>query len=360
MTASSTCVAVTGANGWLGTALVDRLLDDPSRTSLRLLVRTVAEQRELLRRLAGDRTAAPGVDPAGAAVTDRVTVVIGDVAKADSLRRLLHGCPADTTVVHVAGVIHPRRTREFFDVNTVGTRHAADAALDAGVRRFVHVSSNSPFGTNPDRGDVFRADEPFHPYLGYGRSKMGAELAVVEAVERRLPAVIVRPPWFYGPHQPARQTTFFRLVRTGRFPVIGDGEQRRSMVYIDNLVDGLLAAEQRGGSTGRGYWVADARPYTVNEIVETVGRALREEGYDVADRVSRLPTIASRIAERADRVIQRAGRYQQQLHVLGEMGHTIACDISRTESELGYRPAVELFEGMRRSIRWCRGRGIDL
>ena len=78
---------------------------------------------------------------------------------------------------------------------------------------------------------------------------------MLDAVERGLDAVIVRPPWFYGPHQPPRQTTFFRMVRTGRFPVIGDGEQRRSMVYVDNLVDGVLAAEltptaSPGGATG--------------------------------------------------------------------------------------------------------------
>ena len=104
----------------------------------------------------------------------------------------------------------------------------------------MHVSSNSPFGTNAHRTDTFRNDEPYHPYYGYGRSKMQAELHVAEAVAAGLDAVIVRPPWFYGPFQPARQTTFFRMVRTGRFPVIGDGRQRRSMVYVDNLVQGVV------------------------------------------------------------------------------------------------------------------------
>ena len=118
------------------------------------------------------------------------------------------------------------------------------------------MSSNSPFGTNPHRADTFRNDEPYHPYFGYGRSKMQAELRVLDAVDAGLDAVIVRPPWFYGPFQPARQTTFFTLVRTGRFPVIGDGRQRRSMVYVDNLVQGIVRAEltptprraRRGGS----------------------------------------------------------------------------------------------------------------
>ena len=68
-------------------------------------------------------------------------------------------------------------------------------------------------------------------------------------------------------------TASFGLVRGGKFPVVGDGEQRRSMVYVDNLVDGVIAAELTPAAKGKGYWVADAHPYTVNEIVATVGRA---------------------------------------------------------------------------------------
>ncbi len=58
--------------------------------------------------------------------------------------------------------------------------------------------------------------------------------------------------------------------------------------------------------------------------------------------------------------MQRRGRYKQQLHVLGEMDKTIACDISASREELGYEPAVALDEGMRRSIRWCVAKGLEL
>jgi nucleoside-diphosphate-sugar epimerase len=249
---------------------------------------------------------------------------------------------------------------EFFDVNTTGAKHMVAGANAAGARRFVHVSSNSPFGTNPHNDERFRADEPYHPYYGYGRSKMEAELAVFAAVEAGLDATIVRPPWFYGPFQPPRQTTFFRMVRAGKFPMIAGGHQRRSMVYVDNLVDGVLAAELTAASTGKAYWIADERPYTVSEIVETVGRALRDEGFSVKDGGLRLPAIAGRIAELGDRLIQRTGRYQQQLHVLGEMDKTIACDISAARHELGYEPQVELYDGMRTSIRWCVENGLEL
>jgi nucleoside-diphosphate-sugar epimerase len=287
-------------------------------------------------------------------------VHIGDLSTAGVANALLHGAGDDTDVVHTAGIIHPAKVADFARVNTIGTTNMATSARAAGIRRFVHVSSNSPFGTNPHPNDRFRADEPYHPYMGYGRSKMQAELAVFAAVALGLDATIVRPPWFYGPFQPPRQTTFFRMVRDGKFPVIAGGHQQRSMVYVDNLVDGVLAAELAPHARGRGYWIADARPYEVTEIVATVGRALTDEGFTVQPGALRLPAIAARIAVTADRLLQRAGQYQQQLHVLGEMGATIACDISSSQTELGYEPVVELYEGMRRSIRWCVENGLEL
>lgn len=332
---------VTGAGGWLGRGLVHRFLHDPARRHVKLLAHSTAEAHAL------------------ASLGD-VEIVIGDIGRPDTARRLLHGAGTDCDVIHTAGIIHPRLTREFFEINANGTRHLVEAAAEHGVRRLVHVSSNSPFGTNPHANDTFRANEPYNPYYGYGVSKMQAELVVFEAIDRGLDATIVRPPWFYGPFQPPRQTVFFRMIRAGRFPVVGDGEQRRSMTYIDNLVDGVVAAELTPAASGNAYWIADRRPYTVNEIVETVGRALADEELEVKANSVRVPAIAGRTAEFGDRIVQRLGRYQQQLHVLGEMNHTIACDISKAMNELGYDPRVELYDGMRASVRWCLDEGVEL
>jgi nucleoside-diphosphate-sugar epimerase len=149
-------------------------------------------------------------------------------------------------------------------------------------------------------------------------------------------------------------------VRAGRFPVFGDGRQRRSMVYVGDLVDGIVAAELSVTPPGRGWWIADAEPYTINEIVATVKRELARAGLPVAGRQVRLPTLIARTAERADRLLQATGRYHTQLHVLGELAHTIACDVDGARTELGYQPRVSLADGMATSIRWCLDRGIDL
>ena len=332
---------VTGAAGWLGTGLVTSLASGDWQRSGRI--------RGLVR---------PG-DPVDH-LPDRVEIVRGDVTDPTTLSALFDGVDGSIDVIHTAGVIHPDTMDEFDAVNHVGTRNVMQAALSAGARRVVHVSSNSPFGTNGARNDVFRNDEPYHPYLGYGRSKRDAELAVLVAVEDGLNAVMVRPPWFYGPHQPARQTTFFTMVKTGRFPVLGDGGQRRSMTYIDNLVQGIVRAELTPTDPGLAWWIADAEPYTVREIVDTVGRALTAEGFDVARNRVRLPEVAGSVAERIDTVLQGRGRYHQQFHVLGEMNKTIAVDVSAARRDLGYDPQVALYDGMRASIRWCIEQGIEL
>ncbi len=340
---------VTGGSGWFGRAYLAAIAagaDDLGPVSrqgeVRVLVAAPADVDLVLEVLPGAR------------------VQVGDVADMTVVTRLFAGAEG-ASVVHAAGVIHPARVRDFERVNVGGTCNVLDAARRAGARRMVHVSSNSPFGTNATTTDTFRSDEPYSPYLGYGVSKMHAEQRVRGADDPGgMRTVVVRPPWFYGPWQPLRQTTFFRLVRTGRFPILGDGSQRRSMVYVDTLVRGVALAERVADAAGGAFWVADARPYPLSEIVSTVRQALRDEGFAVSARQIRLPAVAGRVAERADRLLQARGIYSQQVHVLGELDKTIACDISAAEEALGYAPGVELLEGMRRAIRWCVERGIDV
>jgi nucleoside-diphosphate-sugar epimerase len=334
---------VTGASGWLG----------------QNLVRTLAQSRERVRCL----VAAPDEAPPLELVSPTIEAVIGDVRDPATVDRLFDGVGPDTAVFHAAAVIHPRRSvRELFDVNVGGTQLMLDRARRGGAARFVHVSSNSPFGVNPGPDDVFTEESPYNPYMGYGRSKQEAEQLVKQAHDRGdLATVTVRAPWFYGPYQPPRQSRFFTAIRKGRFPLVGDGTQKRSMVYTDNLVQGLLRAEVSDKAPGNAYWVADAEPYELREILATVRRALAAEGLAVSgpERVP-LPRVAARAAEMGDALLQGRGRYSQALHVLGELNHTIACDITRAREELGYEPTIGLEEGMRASIRWCLEHGERL
>lgn len=332
---------VTGAGGWLG----------------QNLVRALAPERQAVRCLVARAEDAPLLELVGPSVE----VLVGDVRDPSTADRLFADA-GPATVFHAAGVIHPDgRTRTFFDVNVGGTQYLLDRARRAQVGRFLHVSSNSVFGANPTPDDRFTEDSPFNPYLGYGESKLEAEALVRQSHDRGdLETVILRPPWFYGPHQPDRQTQFFAAVRKGRFPMVGDGRQRRSMAYTASLVSALLLAETAGGAPGQAYWIADDEPYELRHILDSVREALAAEGLPVTSRQPRIPAVAGAFAARADALLQGTGRYVQPLHVLGELRDTIACDISKARRDLGYEPVATLVEGMRTSIRWCLERGAKL
>ncbi|MGH9118523.1 MAG: NAD-dependent epimerase/dehydratase family protein [Acidimicrobiales bacterium] len=340
--APSTAI-VTGAAGWLG----------------QNLVRALAPERNHVRALVFDDADAPLVELAGA----NVDVVVGDVRDPTVVDRLFDGdAGMGATVFHTAAVIHPAgRVRALFDVNVGGTQLVLDRARRANANRFVHVSSNSPFGVNRRPTDRFTEASPPDPYLAYGRSKLEAETLVRRAGRRGdLETVIIRSPWFYGPFQPERQTRWFRAVRRGRFPLVGDGRNRRSMVYTGHLVHGLLRAEAEAAAAGRAYWIADPEPYEMRTVLATVRTALAAEGLAVSGGQPRLPRIAARMAQMTDAKAQALGRYVQPVHVLGDLVETIACDVSRARIELGYAPGVTLYDGMRASIRWCLERGHAL
>src|SRR5262249_21322246 len=154
-------------------------------------------------------------------------------------------------LLHAAGTIHPDRVRDFYEVNVNGTRNVLEAAASAGGKSAGIISSNSPCGCNPPREHPFDEDSPYQPYLNYRRSKMLMEQVVREVrAAGLLETVVIRAPWFYGPHQPPRQSLFFQMIREGRIPVVGDGNNLRSMAYIDNLVQGVILAAVTPAAAG--------------------------------------------------------------------------------------------------------------
>ena len=342
-------VLVTGALGWLGISLVEALVRGlPDHEALREPRRDLRIRCLIL----------PGQDAAPLRkISDRLEVVTGDLRNPADCARFCAGARG-AVLVHTAGMIHPRKVAEFYEVNVTGTTNLLEAAIAAGVQRAVVVSSNSPCGCNPHPDHLFDEHSPYHPYMNYGRSKMRMDLAIKER-QGKIETVIIRPPWFYGPNQPPRQTLFFQMIRDGKGPIVGNGENLRSMSYIENLCQGLLLAARVPEAKGRTYWIADRRPYSMNEIIDTVERLLETEfGQKCAHKRLRLPGFASEIALLADATLQALGVYHQKIHVLSEMNKTIACSVALAEKELGYRPAVALEEGMRRSLAWCAKQGI--
>src|SRR5947208_16110853 len=191
--------------------------------------------------------------------------ILGDIRDPAALRELCRGAEG-ATVFHLCGIIHPRRVRDLYAINVDGTRHVLAAAMEAGVRRVVAVSSNSPAGANPHPDHRFDEASPYRPYRHYGESKRRMEALVAEAgATGKVETVVRRPCWFYGPEQPARQTRFFSMIRDGKAPLVGRGTARRSMSYIDNTCQALPLADRSAAARRRPYWVAERRFYATSE-----------------------------------------------------------------------------------------------
>jgi len=328
----NTKALVTGAPGWLGSRLAEVLRE--KERAVRCLV-------------------LPGLNDAHLRETD-AEIFRGDLSDSESLKGV---CAGVKTVFHCAGLIHPRRIRQMYEVNVAGTKNILEEAIGAGVDRFIYVSSNSAGGINTSRDRLMRESDAPRPYRHYGLSKHKAEEIVLEAFKKgRIRASIVRPCWFYGIRQPKRQTTFFKMIKKGNPVVFGDGNCLRSMSYIDNVIDALFLVEEKDVSSGKVYWIADERPYPVIEIYRTIAELLGVKEF----RPRFIPAFVSGACEAADGLLQAAGLYVKEVHVAGEMNRDIACSIKKAREELGYEPRVDLKEGMRQSIEWCRAQGLEL
>jgi len=345
---------VTGAPGWLGTQLLRSLVNGiPDIQEFKS-----PKQRQTIRCLV-----LKGVDVSPIkSISKDIEIIEGDLRDVESVENFCKGAEGGT-LFHLAGVIHPTHgVKEFYEINLKGTQNLLEAASLNGIKRAIIMSSNSPIGVTKNPELVFNEISPYNPYMNYGKSKMLLEQVVHTYRERgKIETVIVRAPWFYGVNQPPRQTIFFTMIKDGKVPIVGNGKNKRSMSYIDNLCYGLLLCEKVEKAKGETYWISDKKPYMMNEIVNTIERLLEEEfNIKVAHKRFRLPNFVGEVATFMDGFIQSLGLYHQKIHVLSEMNKTIACSVEKARTELGYNPPIELKEGMRRSLRWCLKNGIKI
>ena len=244
-------------------------------------------------------------------------------------------------VVHAAGITRARRAEDYHAVNAGGTRKLASAALGAGVRRFVLISSLAARG--PDGRD--------HPESAYGRSKLEAE-AHLRALDSQMEPVILRPAAVYGPRD-TDLLPLFKMARAG-FLALPSTANVLQPVYAEDVARAALAAARKAAGSGP-FPVAEAARYTWEDVVAGLEKAL---GRNV--RAVRLPPAAFPLAGRA---AEWAARAFSAVPIIDERrgrdlaAHTWTCDVSETEAALGWRAEVPLFEGLERTARWYRQAG---
>ena len=324
-------IFVTGATGFTGKALIRRLLDDGHQV-------IGLDYKE------GHKTAE--LRGWGA------ELIIGSVTDPQVVRHCMQGVDV---VQHLAAAFREMNVPQshYYDVNVTGTRNVLAAAFEAKVRKFVYCSTCGVHGNvdDPPGGE----DAPIQPADYYQQTKYEAEPIVLEYVRRGLKATIIRPAAIYGPGDPERFYLIYRRVAKGWFPMIGSGRTYYHPLYIDNLVDALILAMDESKGNGEAYLIADEEYVAIEDLVRRVGRVM-----NVDLKVRRFPVwpvvAAGHVVEKVCKPLginppifpRRVDWYRQNR----------AFRIDKAKRELGYRPAVSLDDGLRRTYEWYRSEGL--
>jgi len=245
-------------------------------------------------------------------------------------------------VYHLAGLTEARKPADYYRVNTTGTARVLDAAARQPTSpRVVLASSLAAIG--PCQGDqTVSLDSVPRPISHYGQSKLLAEV-MMHAYADRVPGVILRPTSVYGPRERG-VLKFFQLVQHGIALTIGGWGREICLLYVGDLVQGLLAAGTNPHAVGRTYYLAYPHPITWRDFADAVGRAL--DRHPVLVSVPRSIAKVVAIAAEAGAFLARTAAILNRERVREMTQARWVCDVGRSVAELGFRPAFPLDRGV--------------
>jgi len=322
---------ITGATGMIGSHLARRLLD--AGWSVRALVRP-ASDTALLKSWGVELAEGDVSDPAGA-----FTPQLEDV----------------DAIYHCAGMVSDwAPLDEMVRVNVDGTRHLAEAAVACGcIKRFVFLSSMVVLGMDAQR-DVDETAPLIRTGDNYNLTKIRAEEIVMQfARDRGLPAVIVRPPYVYGPRDRQFLTRFLTGLKAGRFVFVGSGLQPLSLCYVGNLAEALLLAAEKSNIVGEAFLITDGEATTRQRLTEIV---CEETGYALPTKHVPLWLVKLlRPASEGIAFLKRSGDPPRiNKFLIKFMSTPLTYRIDKARRMLGFEPKVSTEEGLRQTLAWFR------
>jgi nucleoside-diphosphate-sugar epimerase len=320
---------VTGAAGFLGSHLTTLLAARGGRT--RALVQPARD--------------------AGWQAPGGVEVYHADIADKSAIVPALDGVD---TVYHCAALTGPWGPRaEYHRVNVDGLETVVRAAMAAGVRRFVHVSSITVHGN-----DVHGAADEDAPLRSepnpYSQTKVAGELLLRRMIrDEGAPVTVVRPGWIYGPGDTASFGRFAAMIASRQMIVVGAGRNHVPLAYVGDVAEGMLLASQAERAAGRAYLLLNDEPVTQGEFLAAIAAEL---GTAPPSRAIpyRAGVLAGGVAESVWKLARRKQAPPVMRYGLQLLGGENRFSIARARQELGFSPATGYVEGVRRGIAWYR------
>lgn len=311
-------VLVTGASGFVGRALC-RALET------------------------GGRAVRAAVRREGVTEDSPRSVFVGEIGPDTDWRSALQDIEV---VVHLAARVHVMREvaadplAEYRRVNTAGTERLAWAAAQAGIKRLVFVSSIKANGEETCDRPFTEADPP-RPVDAYGISKWEAEQALRKVSEKTgLEIVILRPPLVYGPGIGGNFLSLWKAIDKG-FPLpLGAVRNRRSLIYLGNLVDAIMRCIEHPAAAGKTYVLRDGEDVSTPELVRRIAKTL--------GRPARLLPVPQPLLATGMRL---TGRSELIARLLG----SLVVDDALIRAELSWNPRYSMAEGLRDTAQWFRG-----
>ncbi len=313
-------VLITGCSGYIGLKLIKILME---RTDLELI-------------LAYRKLSAFDHQSGGKIDLNVRRLAIGDISSTTNWHDALEGID---TIVHIAGLAHVSSrganiASQFMEVNARGTTNLAKQAVEAGVSKFIFISSVGVYGSS--RAGKLSPDSALTPCEVYAQSKLEAEngLRAIEA-KSELTVVIVRPPMVYGPNAPGNFKALASAVSRGIPLPFLNISNKRSFVYVGNLVDMLESCIDIEESKGKTYNVSDDYDVSTLELIQEIANALN---------------IRPKLFGINRTMLQMMAKLCNKSELFKKTCDSLVLDIRDTKAELQWTPPYSFSEAVRISL----------
>ena len=323
-------VLVTGANGFVGSHLVEALLEREYEVICFIQRSDVPYWiREL-----------------------DVKFIYGDVTKKETLTEAVVDIDY---IYHLSALLRGRDTNAIFRVNYEGTKNLVEVCMDSGVKlkRFLYTSSILAAGPTGKDG-WFNEDFPCHPIDDYGRSKLMAE-QYLNTMGSQIPYTIVRLPLVYGPRSFCGLFPFFKLLN--KKIQFSFNEIQTNVVFVLDAAQGMIQAAENQNTVGKIFLLGEDRIYTYSEICQIISDALLKKPIKLS-----IPFFILYIVAFFCEVVARIRRTEPTLR-RSALGSVFQCryfrfDMQRATRVFGYLTRYPLSKGAKISARWYRERNL--